>query len=119
MQILVVNIPPEFTDAELKSMFEEYGTVLSATIGKDKKTGASEGYGVVEMPVKHEARDSVDALRGKEINGKPLRVRILKPDDPFHSATKARGRSSSGGQFRSEGNKSGSGALRRGGQRGS
>ena len=120
MQILIINIPPEFTDAQLRSMFEEFGSVLSANIGKDKKTGASEGYGIVEMPVKHEARASVEALRGKEMNGKPLRVKILKPDDPFHSATKPRGQSiGGGGQFRAESNKSGRGALRRGGQRGS
>ncbi|MBI1808199.1 MAG: RNA-binding protein [Ignavibacteria bacterium] len=120
MQILVVNIPPEFTDTELKSMFEEFGTVLSAKIGKDKKTGAPEGYGIVEMPVKHEARASVDALRGKEMQGKPLRVRILKPDDPFHSATKP-GRDGMSGsrQFRGDGGNRGSGVLRRGGQRGS
>jgi|ERR1041385_2460291 RNA recognition motif-containing protein len=120
MQILIVNIPPEFTDAELKSMFEEFGTVISVTVGKDKKTGTSEGYGIVDMPTKHEARDAVEALRGKEMNGKPLRVRILKPDDPFHSATKPRGRNAnSGGQFRGAGNNAGGGALRRGGQRGS
>ena len=120
MQILIVNIPPELTDAELKSMFEEFGTVISATVGKDKKTGTSEGYGIVDMPTKHEARDAVEGLRGKEINGKPLRVRILKPDDPFHGGTNQRGRSNSGGgQFRGAGNNAAGGALRRGGQRGS
>lgn len=120
MHILVTNLPPELTDAELKSMFEEFGTVHSAAIGKDKKTGNSEGYGIVEMPVKHEARDSIEALRGKELNGKRLLVRALKPDDPFHSASRPGGRGSSlKGQFRAEGHNSGGGALRRGGQRGS
>jgi len=120
MQILVVNIPPEFTDVELRSMFEEFGTVLSAQIGKDKKTGASEGYGIVEMPVKHEARASVDGLRGKEMQGKPLRVKILKPDDPFHNAMKPAGRGfGGGGQFRGVSNVRGGGAIRRGSQRGS
>ena len=120
MQILIVNIPQELTDAELKSMFEEFGTVLSAKIGKDKKTGTSEGYGIVEMPVKHEARASVDGLKGKVIQGKPLRVRILKPDDPFHNATKPAGYNAGGvGKSRGIGSERGSGVLRRGGQRGS
>jgi len=120
MQILIVNIPPEFTDADLKSMFEKFGTVHSAKVGQDKKTGASEGYGIVEMPVKHEARASVDALRGKEVKGKTLRVKILKPDDPFHNTMKSEARGSSGGgQFRGDVSTRGSGALRRGGQRGS
>ena len=119
MQILIVNIPPELTDEELKAMFEKFGTVHSAKIGKDKKTGAPEGYGIVEMPVKHEARASVEGLRGKDMIGKPLLVRILKPDDPFHNAGNPRGRNVGGGQFRSEGGGSGGGVMRRGGQRGS
>jgi RNA recognition motif-containing protein len=120
MHILIVNIPAELTDAELKSMFDPFGTVVSAKVGKDKKTQASEGYGIVEMPVKHEARSAVDGLKGKEMNGKALRVRILKPDDPFHSGgqTGGRGFSGGGGQFPRGGSNRG-GALRRGGQRGS
>ena len=72
------------------------------------------------MPVKHEARASVDALRGKDLKGKTLRVKILKPDDPFHNTMKSETRGSGGGvQFRGDVSTRGSGALRRGGQRGS
>ena|ERR1043166_8883116 len=121
MQILITNIPPEFTDAELKTMFEEFGTVNSARVEKDKKTGTPEGYGIVEMAVKHEARAAVEALRAKDMHGKPLRVKILKPEDGFHTGAKPGGRgfSGGGGNFRGDGSYRGSGALRRGGQRGS
>ena len=114
MQIFIVNIPLEYTDTELRSMFEAFGTVNAANIGIDKKTGVSEGYGIVEMPVKHEARAAVEGLRGKEVNGKILRVRILKPDDPFHNSSKAgMPRLGGGGQSTRVG------MMRRGGQRGS
>ncbi len=106
------------TEAELRTMFEEFGAVQSAHIGQDKKTGVSEGYGIVEMPVKREARASVEGLRGKEMSGKPLRVRILKPDDPFHNAMKPTSGGSATGQFRGDVSYRGSGAMRRGGQRG-
>lgn len=115
MQIFIEQLPLEFTDEELRALFEEFGTVLSAKIGLDKKTGQPQGYGIVEMPGKREARASVDGLRGKEIQGKTLRVRIMKPDDPFHTAAKP-GRQSFGGQVRGGGS---GGAIRRGGQRGS
>ena len=116
MQIYVGNLSLEFTDAELKSMFETFGSVKEATIGRNKKTNEPEGYGIVFMPVKSEARSAVKALRRKEVNGKPLRVRILKPGDAFH--TQDSGRSSihlikSNRTFR------GTTAIRRGGQRGS
>lgn len=120
MQIYVGNLPLEFTDIELKTMFEPFGKVLAATIGRDKKTGASEGYGFVEMPVKSEARAAIDGLRGKEMQGKPLRVKAIKPGDEFHQhAHNLHGAAQKGGtgfnpgkQFR------GVGAIRRGGQRG-
>ena len=60
MQIYVGNLPLEFTDAELKSMFEPFGSVVAATVGRDKKTGTSEGYGFVEMRVKSEARAAIE-----------------------------------------------------------
>lgn len=126
MQIYVGNLPSEFADADLKSMFEAFGTVLAATVGRDKKTGASEGYGFVEMPAKSEARAAIEALRGKEIQGKPLRVKLLKPDDEFHKhaqnlhqAAKHGGPSLKGGKrFLGDGSYRGSGAIRRGGKRG-
>jgi RNA recognition motif-containing protein len=121
MQIYVGNLPLEFTDLELKSLFEPFGKVVSATIGKDKKTGASEGYGFVEMSVKSEARTAIDELRGKEMGGKPLRVKALKPGDAFQQhAHNLHGASQKGLPSFSAGKQPrGAGAVRRGGQRGS
>jgi RNA recognition motif-containing protein len=120
MQILVVNIPADFTEEDLRSMFEPFGTVRTVMVGTNKKAEAPEGYGIVEMPVKHEARASVEALKGKELKGKQLRVRILRPDDPFHNAMQPSGRmSGGGGQIQKKGFYRGIGVMRRGGQRGS
>lgn len=121
MQIYVGNLPLEFTDANLKSMFEKYGTVVAATIGRDKKKGTSQGYGLVEMPVKSEVRAAVDGLREQEVEGKPLRVRVLKPGDTFHVAGAARSKGDGfkgNRRFGGNGSYRGSGATRRGGQRG-
>ena len=116
MQIYIGNLPLEYTDDELKKMFEPFGAVKEATIGRNKETNTSEGYGIVIMTVKSEAREAVEGLRGKEMQGKHIRVRILKPGDVFH--TQEAGRSGihipmSSGTFR------GPTAIRRGGQRGS
>lgn len=116
MQIYVGNLPEEFIDTDLRSMFEAYGRVLAASIGKEK------GYGFVEMTKKSEARAAVDGLRGKEMAGKPLRVKVLKPGDEFHKqAQSVHGTSSfkGGQQFKGAGGIRAGGAIRRGGQRGS
>ena len=120
MQILILNIPTDLDDDALKSMFDEFGSVASAVVGKDKKTGASEGYGIVDMPVKHEARESIEALNGKEMKGKTIRVRMLRHDDPFTGGSKGGGKFvPGGGQTRGATGFHGRGIMRRGGQRGS
>jgi cold-inducible RNA-binding protein len=122
MQIYVGNLPETVTDDELRGIFEKFGAVQAATVGKDKKTGASQGYGFVEMPVKSEVRAAIDGLRGREMDGKPLRVKVLKPGDEFHSH--AQNMQGGGGLKgvkapRVDPGFRGSGAIRRGGQRGS
>jgi RNA recognition motif-containing protein len=116
MQIYVGNLPAEFTDAELKSMFEAFGDVRSAVIGKEK------GYGFVEMHKASEARAAANELRGKDMQGQPLRVKVLKPGDEFHKHAQALHGGphvKSDQQFRGDGTYRGSGAIRRGGKRGS
>jgi RNA recognition motif-containing protein len=120
MQIYVGNLPSELTDTELRTMFEAFGKVRAASIGREKKTGASEGYGFVEMPVKSEARAAIDGLRGKEVQGKTLRVKALKPGDEFHQHAQNLQRPAKPGGPAFGGTKQfrGTGAIRRGGQRG-
>jgi RNA recognition motif-containing protein len=84
MQVYVGNLPLAYSDEQLRALFEPFGTVRVATVGRDKKSGESQGYGFVEMAVKSEARAAIEALRGKELEGKPLRVRALKPGDDLH-----------------------------------
>lgn len=126
MQIYAGNLPESMSEEELKALFTPYGTVKNVNIGKDKKSGESEGYGFIEMPVKSEARKAIDALRGKEIEGKPLRVKALKPGDDFlqHAVSLQGGGGRGPAQLPgkpSMGNQNvrGSGAIRRGGKRGS
>lgn len=124
MQIYVGNLPPKFGDEDLRKLFKPFGKVRAATVVIDKKTEKSEEYGFVEMPVKSEARKAVNDLRGKDMKGKPLRVKALKPDDEFHRhAMNLHGGASqtnpSMRQFKGDTSYRGSGAIRRGGKRGS
>jgi RNA recognition motif-containing protein len=124
MQIYVGNLPLNSSDEQLRELFEPYGKVKAATVGRDKKSGESLGYGFVEMPVKSEARAAVEALRAKKLQGNPLRARILKPEDEFHQHALALHRGSQPGvktpakSFRGEVSHRASGAIRRSGRRG-
>ncbi len=50
-------------------MFAESGEVKAATVGRDKKTEASQRYGFVDMPVKSEAQAASEASRGEAGRG--------------------------------------------------
>jgi RNA recognition motif-containing protein len=74
MNIYVGNLPYQVAEEDLKSAFGAYGEVESVKIIKDMYTGRSRGFGFVEMPSGDEAQAAIDALNGKEFEGRTLNV---------------------------------------------
>lgn len=83
MKLLVRNLDRNTTEAEMKALFETLGTVQSCTLVMDKESGASKGFGFIEMPVTGEAKAAVKQLNGKDVAGSKIRVKkaIAKKDD--------------------------------------
>ena len=79
MNIYVANLPYSTGDDELRSQFEAYGSVDSATVIKDRDTGRSRGFGFVEMSSDDEARKAIEELNGMEMGGRPLTVNEARP----------------------------------------
>jgi len=76
--IYVGNLPWSMTDAELSSMFSQYGEVSSAHVIEDRETGRSRGFGFVEMDAEG-ARKSIEALNGADCKGRALKVNEAQP----------------------------------------
>jgi RNA recognition motif-containing protein len=74
MKLFVANISYKITEAELKQLFTQYGQVESIKLPADKETGKRKGFGFIEMPVNEQAQKAIDALNGKEFNGRKLAV---------------------------------------------
>lgn len=66
-------------DDSLKSFFEAAGTVVSATVIKDRETGRSKGFGFVEMSTDDEAQKAIKDLNGKDLDGRPIVVNEARP----------------------------------------
>ncbi len=79
MNIYVGNLPHATTDQQLREAFEEFGTVTSATIIKDKFSGDSRGFGFVEMPNIDEATEAIEALNDEDFGGRKLTVNEARP----------------------------------------
>ncbi|GMR16470.1 MAG: RNA-binding protein [Gammaproteobacteria bacterium] len=75
MKLLVRNLARSTTETELRSLFEPFGTVQSCILVLDKETGASKGFGFVEMPKQGDAKAAMKSINGKEIAGSKLRVK--------------------------------------------
>ena len=79
MNIYVANLPYSTGDDDLRSQFEAFGSVDSATVIKDRDTGRSRGFGFVEMSNDDEARAAIENLNGTDMGGRPLTVNEARP----------------------------------------
>jgi RNA recognition motif-containing protein len=79
MNIFVGNLSYASGEDSIRSLFAVYGEVESVKVIVDRETGRSRGFGFVEMPNDDEARAAVEALDGKELEGRALRVNEARP----------------------------------------
>ena len=66
MNIYVGNLNYRVREDDLKQVMEEYGTVESVKIIKDRETGKSKGFGFVEMPDDEAAKKAIAELNEAE-----------------------------------------------------
>ena len=78
-KLYVGNLSYGVSDSELEQLFGAYGTVQSAQVIMDRDTGRSKGFGFVEMGSDQEAQAAIQALNGKEHDGRALTVNEARP----------------------------------------
>ncbi len=79
--LYVGNLSYKASESHVKELFEEYGTVYSVRLMKDKRTGKRRGFGFVE--VGHDDADSMIAtLNEYEYMQRTIKVRIA--NEPKH-----------------------------------
>jgi RNA recognition motif-containing protein len=79
MSIYVGNLSYEVTEADLTSVFAEYGSVKRVQLPTDRETGRMRGFGFVEMNTDPEEEAAIEALNGAEWMGRELKVNKAKP----------------------------------------
>jgi len=78
-KIYVGGLPYSYEDADLQKMFDEFGKVTSANIIKDKFSGRSKGFGFVEFEEADGVKSAIDAMNGKEVDGRNIVVDEARP----------------------------------------
>jgi RNA recognition motif-containing protein len=75
MKLLVRNLDRSTTEEELKVLFQEFGAVQSCDLVIDRDSGASKGFGFIEMPKTGEAKVAIKSLNNKTIGSNRIRVK--------------------------------------------
>ena len=79
MTIYIGNIPYSMKEQNLIDVFQEFGPVESAKVIIDKKTRRSKGYGFVEMKNEKDEDEAIEAMNGKELGGRKVKVSKANP----------------------------------------
>jgi RNA recognition motif-containing protein len=80
MKILVRNLARSSKEADITTLFAEYGTVASCDLVLDDKIGISKGFAFVVMPNDAEAKNAITNLNQSDFDGKRIRVKKTKTD---------------------------------------
>lgn len=81
-KLYVGNLPYAVRDEELGKMFAEFGEVSEAKVIVDKFSNRSKGFGFVTFASEDDAAKAVEAMNGKEVEGRPLTVNVARPMQP-------------------------------------
>jgi cold-inducible RNA-binding protein len=107
-RLYVGNLAFHSTEDSVRSAFQRAGVeVISVQVMTDRMTGQSRGFGFVEVAGDQEAQTAIDALHGKDLDGRALTVNEARERTP--------GGGGGGGGFRGGGGGGGGGGFRGGG----
>ncbi|HKX28198.1 MAG TPA: RNA-binding protein [Blastocatellia bacterium] len=80
-KLYVGNLSFQTTQQELEELFSQMGQVESVNIVTDRDTGQPRGFAFVEMSTSEEAQAAIQALDGKDVAGRALKVNEARPKE--------------------------------------
>jgi len=96
-KLYVGNLAFNTTEQDLQDQFGQFGQVSSASIVTDRDTGRSRGFAFVELESKESAQAAIQAMNGKELDGRALTVNEAKPREDRGGGGGGRGGFGGGG----------------------
>ena len=109
-KLFVGNLPFSATEDELRQMFGQYGEIVDLKLIIDRMTGRSKGFAFVEFADEATAQAAIEAMNGKDNNGRAMVVNVARPPAPREDRGPRR---DFGGGNRGGGSRGGFGGPRR------
>ena len=79
-KLYVASMPFSAGNEDLEKLFGAIGTVTSAKMIIDAKTGKGKGFGFVEMASEDEAAEAISQLNGSTFSGRTILVSEAKSE---------------------------------------
>uniref|UniRef100_A0A3P8NE49 RRM domain-containing protein n=1 Tax=Astatotilapia calliptera TaxID=8154 RepID=A0A3P8NE49_ASTCA len=73
-KLFIGGLSFETNEDSLAAAFGKYGTIEKVDVIRDKETGRSRGFGFVKYDNAEDAKDALDAMNGKTLDGRAIRV---------------------------------------------
>ena len=80
-KLYVGNLSFNTTEGELRSHFEQFGSVTDTYVAMDKMTGRPRGFAFVTMGTPDEAKMAIEKTNGVELGGRALQVNEARPKE--------------------------------------
>lgn len=74
MKLFIGNVSYDTPDHELRALFEDYEPVLEFVRPTDRETGRPRGFAFVTLKDEAQGQSAIEALDGKDLDGRKLRV---------------------------------------------
>src|SRR3954469_16029961 len=78
-KLFVGNLSFNATENQLQDLFAAHGTVTEVDVIMDKFSGRPRGFAFVTMDTKEAADAAIQALNGKDVDGRALTVNEARP----------------------------------------
>ncbi|XP_069367071.1 cold inducible RNA binding protein a isoform X2 [Paralichthys olivaceus] len=73
-KLFIGGLSFETNEESLSAAFGKYGNIEKVDVIRDKETGRSRGFGFVKYNNADDAKDALDAMNGKTLDGRAIRV---------------------------------------------
>jgi cold-inducible RNA-binding protein len=81
-KLYVDNLASSATETELHDLFSPYGNVAEVSFPVERQGGRRRGFAIVTMATPHGVRAAMQALNGKQVEGRVLSVTEAHPCEP-------------------------------------
>jgi RNA recognition motif-containing protein len=81
-KLFVGNLSWGIRDNELKEAFAPFGEVVDAKVILERGTNKSKGFGFVTFANEEDAAKAVEAMNGKDLDGRAATVNVAQPLKP-------------------------------------